>query len=276
MDPNAFEKMGLPLAREAAFGFLYWLVLLLVLEPDNVARALHAGAAINWSQEIFRIAGASVLGASAMPMVLVLVRRFPILGEQRWRNAALHGAISAVMAAGLVFVSCVLADWFLASEHRPFLQALREEFVSNWLLLVYCIAGFDAIAHAVWFARQAKQRASGNETPAVPNTFLSQISIKERGRTSFISLEAVDWIETQGNYLALHAETKVHLIRESLSRLESQLDPAKFVRVHRRLIVAVDRIREIAPRGAGDALLRLKNGTELRASRSFRERLGRN
>lgn len=260
------------LPRAIAFGFLYWLVLLLVLEPDNVARALHAGEVVDWGQEIFRIAGASTLGASAMPAVLALVRRFPIQGEQRWRNAALHISASVLLAAGLVFLSCVLADWFLVSEQRPFLQAVREEFVSNWLLLVYCIAGFDAVAHAIQFAQAAR---SGSMPMAKPPAFLSQISVKERGRTIFVPLGSVDWIETQGNYLALHAGSDVHLIRESLSRFETQIDPAQFARVHRRTIVAVDRIREIVPLGAGDALLRLKDGTELRVSRSFRERLSR-
>lgn len=264
IDPNRQATMP----RALAFGFLYWLVLLLVLEPDNVARALNTGDVPDWGQEIFRIAGASLLGASAMPAVLALVRRLPIQGDQRWRNAALHVGASAVLAAALVFVSCVLADWLLVSEQRPFWQAVRQEFVSNWLLLVYCIAGFDAIAHAVRFARAS---TGGDIVPVV--AFLSQISVKERGRTIFVPLDSVDWIETQGNYLALHAGSEVHLLRESLSRLEAQLDPKLFARVHRRTIVARDRIREIAPLGAGDALLRLKDGTELRVSRGFRERL---
>jgi DNA-binding LytR/AlgR family response regulator len=97
--------------------------------------------------------------------------------------------------------------------------------------------------------------------------------VKTRGRVTLVELDDVDWIETQGNYLALHVGSAVHLIRESHARFEEGLDPARFARIHRRMIVAVDRIGDIAPLGAGDAALRLKDGTELRVSRSFRDRL---
>ena len=86
-------------------------------------------------------------------------------------------------------------------------------------------------------------------------------------------MKDVDWIETQGNYLALHVGPAVHLLRESLARLETQLDPVSFARIHRRVIVAKDRIREVKSAGAGDALLRLTDGTELRLSRLYRDRL---
>ena len=64
-----------------------------------------------------------------------------------------------------------------------------------------------------------------------------------------------------------------HLIRESLSRLEPRLDPARFARIHRSAIVAVSQVRDVTSLGAGDALLHLKDGTELRMSRNFREHL---
>ncbi len=103
--------------------------------------------------------------------------------------------------------------------------------------------------------------------------FLSRIAVKERGRTIFLPLDEVQWIEAQGNYLVLHTQAGAHMVRESLSRIEPQLDPARFSRVHRSAIVAVDIIREIVPLGAGDARLRLNDGTELRLSRTFRDRV---
>ncbi len=86
-----------------------------------------------------------------------------------------------------------------------------------------------------------------------------------------LELANVDWIETQGNYLALHAGPAVHLIRETSVRFEARLDPRRFVRIHRRTIVALDRIRDVAALSNGDASLRLNDGTELRMSRGFRD-----
>jgi len=275
--PNAaFAAETRALAREIGLGFLYWLAFLLVLEPDNVVRILHAHArGFSWSAEMLRIGGASALGALATPLVLAMVRRFPIEGARWWRAAAIEVAASAALAAALVFVSCVLADWMLPSEHRPFLVALADVFVSNGLLLVYCIAGLVAIAHAVRFFREAQDGRRAHELAVanVAHDYLTRVSVKTRGRVTLVELDDVDWIETQGNYLALHVGAAVHLIRESLARFEEGLDPARFARIHRRMIVAVDRIGTIAPLGAGDAALRLKDGTELRVSRSFRDRL---
>jgi two-component system LytT family response regulator len=65
----------------------------------------------------------------------------------------------------------------------------------------------------------------------------------------------------------------VHLVRGALTRFEARLDPALFVRIHRRTIVRLDRISEIVALGNGDGLVRLKGGAELRASRGFAEAL---
>jgi two-component system LytT family response regulator len=261
------------LAREIGFGFLYWLAFLLVLEPDNILRMVQAGGGPGWDEEIARIAVASLLGGLASPLLLALVRNYPIEGTATWRHAAIEAAAGALISSALIFISCVLADWFMPSEHRPFLVALREELISNWAPVLFSVAGFLAIAHASRFVREI-QSLKLVAPPVIPApAYLSNISIKERGRISIVQFSNVDWIETQGNYLALHVGPTVHLLRESLARLEPQLDPTKFARIHRRLIVAKDRIREVTSAGAGDALLRLADGTELRLSRLYRDRL---
>jgi len=259
------------LPRLLALGFLYWLVFLLSLEPDNIARTLEAGSTLKWPQEVQRILAASLLGCAATPLLLEQVRRFPIEGARWRRHVVLQCIGSLAVAAGLIAVSCVLADWFLPAEHRPLGLALREEFVANGTLVAFCVAGFIALAHAVRFFEQARaERSRPVERSA---GFLAVIPVRERGRVTLLDVAGVDWIETQGNYLALHAGTKVHLIRDSLARLEARLDPAHFLRVHRRVLVAADRIATVASLGAGDARLRLKDGAELRLSRTYRGRI---
>ena len=271
------QRGGAPLAsyaREIALGFLYWLAFLLVLEPDNILRTIQAGGGLAWGEEVARIAGAGILGGLVSPLLLALVQNYPIEGTARWRHTAIEALGSVFIAAALIFISCVLADWFMPSEHRPFPAALRDEMIANWAPVLFSIAGFLAIAHAVRFVREV-QSLKLVAPPVIPApSYLTRVSVKERGRVAIVELKDVDWIETQGNYLALHVGPAVHLLRESLARLETQLDPVNFARVHRRLIVAKDRIREVTPAGAGDALLRLTDGTELRLSRLYRDRLG--
>jgi LytTr DNA-binding domain len=257
-------EVALSVPRMLGVGFLFWLAFLLSLEPGNIIRA---GADLAWSQETMRILGASLLGSAATPLLLELVRRFPVEGTQWRRRALLHALASAAIAVGLIFISCVLAGLFLPTEHRPFGSALGEELVSNGPLVAFCVAAFTALVHAVRFF----ERGRAEPAKAPSTSYLSSIAVRERGQVTLVDLACVDWIETQGNYLALHAGTTVHLIRDSLARLETRLDPAQFLRVHRRIVVARDRIETVTPLGAGDAQLRLKDGTELRLSRSYRD-----
>jgi PAS domain S-box-containing protein len=89
----------------------------------------------------------------------------------------------------------------------------------------------------------------------------------------FLDVRAVDWIEAAGNYAQLHVGSKVHLVRETMNRLEAELDPYQFIRVHRRAIVNVARMKELQPYSSGDCRLFLEDGTRLTWSRGYREKL---
>lgn len=113
--------------------------------------------------------------------------------------------------------------------------------------------------------RCAAQSPSGpRETP------IAQLSVSARGTTIDLPLSEVDWIETQGNYVGLHVGASTHLVRSTLLALEAKLNPQTFVRVHRRWVVAIDRVVSIEALTNGDAVLRLRDGQSLRLSRSFR------
>jgi two-component system LytT family response regulator len=247
-------------------GFGDWLAFLLVLEPGNLLEMAKGGTAIPWDQEALRITGASLLGASATPPLLGLIRRFPIEGTARWRNGAIHLAACAGLAFLMILASCVLAGWLLAGERRALGTAIAEQLAANELLLVFCLAGFVAGGHAIRFRRRL-------DRPTPAPGWLETVMVRSRGRVEIVRLDEVDWIETQGNYLALHAGAATHLVRETLAGFEARLDPARFVRIHRRTLVAADRVRGLASLGGGDAEVRLRDGTVLRLSRGFRERL---
>lgn len=100
---------------------------------------------------------------------------------------------------------------------------------------------------------------------------LERLVIKRGGRVFFLSVEEIDWIEAQGNYVAVHAGKKSHLIRETIGSLSEQLDSNKFVRIHRSSIVNLERIRELQPWSHGEYHVILHDGTQLTLSRSYRE-----
>ncbi|HEY0199254.1 MAG TPA: LytTR family DNA-binding domain-containing protein [Rhodanobacter sp.] len=263
----AFE----PLPRwlvDCGLGFIYWFVFLLVLEPDNALRARESGHTLAIGHEVLRMTVAALLGASITPAVLSLARRYPLHGIARWRHALWRAAGISGLAFGLIVASCFLAAWGFYEDWLPTFDDLREELISNWLLLAFALAALHAVAHLVHRPAAAN---SEPEIKATAPTCLTRVAVKTRGRQGFVQLDEIDWIETQGNYLALHAGSRTHLIRAASVAFEAQLDPARFLRVHRRAIVAIDRIRGLQPLTNGDALLCLADGQELRASRRYRK-----
>lgn len=100
---------------------------------------------------------------------------------------------------------------------------------------------------------------------------LDRFLVKRGGKSTLVRAEDVDWIESDGNYVSLHVGPQSHLVRSTLAACADRLDPQRFVRIHRRYIVNIDRVKEIQPWFGGDSILVLNNGHKLRLSRNFRE-----
>jgi len=105
------------------------------------------------------------------------------------------------------------------------------------------------------------------------NKYLERLVIKASGRIYFLETADIDWIEAEGNYVSVHCAKKSHLLRETISSLEAQLDPKKFLRIHRSSIVRIDRIQELQPWFHGEYRIILQNGTQLTLSRNYRDKL---
>ncbi|GJM44348.1 MAG: DNA-binding response regulator [Gemmatimonadota bacterium] len=104
---------------------------------------------------------------------------------------------------------------------------------------------------------------------------LERIVVKSGGRVFFLRTEDVDWIEAAGNYVELHVGAESHLLRETMNQLEKRLDPKLFLRIHRRIIVNVERIRQLEGVSHGEYVVVLKDGKRLGSSRGYRESVQR-
>jgi DNA-binding LytR/AlgR family response regulator len=254
-----------------AIGLLYWLVFLVALEPANVMRLTAVGWH-DWSREAARIAGGALLGACFTPVIAALCRRFPVGGAASLRHLAVQAAGSVALAAGLVTLAHFLAMWVLDLRWSLSVATLGAELVDDGPLLVFCILGLAALFQVGPLLRGT---AVAGAAPVLGVGGLERIEVRERGRTRWLEAGSVDWIETQGNYLALHVGAATFLIRETMTGFAPKLDPARFVRVHRRAMVALDRIAETQPVANGDWLVRLHGGAEVRVSRLYRPALER-
>jgi two-component system LytT family response regulator len=110
------------------------------------------------------------------------------------------------------------------------------------------------------------------DKPGAPEP-VERIVIRDGGRTVFVPLTDIDWIEAADYYVQLHVGPKSYLHREPMRDLEARLDPRRFVRIHRSTIVAIDRVAELRPSAHGDHCVRLRDGTDLKLSRARRGRL---
>jgi len=100
-----------------------------------------------------------------------------------------------------------------------------------------------------------------------------RILLKSSGEIFFLKAEEIDWIEAEGDYMKFHVSGRTHLMRETMARLESRLDPKKFIRIHRSTIVNIDRLRKLSPSFAGEYAVILHDGTKLKLSRGYHERI---
>ncbi len=126
----------------------------------------------------------------------------------------------------------------------------------------------DRFLHALERAKtQLRTRGSA--------TFAQRFLVRVRDRFVVVNTSEIDWIEAADYYVTLHAGGKSHLLRETMAAIETRLDPAHFVRVHRSAIVNIDRVREIHPMFRGDCTLVLADGTQVKLSRARREEFER-
>jgi len=99
------------------------------------------------------------------------------------------------------------------------------------------------------------------------------LAIKDGSEVTRVAIDEIQWIDAAGDYMCVHAHDGTHIMRRTMKELEAELDPRKFVRAHRSAIVNIQYVNKLVSHVSGEYHLILTNGTELKVSRSHRDKV---
>ena len=144
--------------------------------------------------------------------------------------------------------------------------------------------GKERIREALTRAKEKLSRRSVDEMGDRLHTLLRQMEdarttypdwllVKGEGKSYFVKISEVDWVESSRNNVKLHVGAAVHTLHETTANIERRLDPRRFLRVHRSTIVNIERIKDLQPWFNGEYVLTLRDGTELTMSATYKEKL---
>jgi two-component system LytT family response regulator len=111
------------------------------------------------------------------------------------------------------------------------------------------------------------------ETIAAAHRGVKRLAVKSAGKTELVDVDDIDWIEAAENYVQLHVGKTTHLLHVTMTALENTLDPTAFMRVHRSIIVRVDRIKTLAATPHGEYVITLASGASIRSGRTYADKL---
>ena len=279
--PNAWERYQ-PYRRVTEIG--YWVIGCLISSMINAATALmdirRAGLSFDaWEPAVWE--WSSGLAILALVPVVVWYSRWVPLHLDNWRRALpLHllGSVvwSMLHVAGMVALR-KLAYAMQGSDYD--FGNWPHELGYEYLKDIRSYAGMVATIEVYrWFLRRLQGEASvlavADDLPVAdsaqrPERFL----VRKLGKEFLISANEVEWLQASGNYMNLHVRGRAYPLRSTMAAIEAQLDPAKFVRVHRSHIVNLDCVAEIRPLDTGDARIVMRDGNEVACSRRYRDAL---
>jgi DNA-binding LytR/AlgR family response regulator len=168
--------------------------------------------------------------------------------------------------------------WFagiLGEAFRFPLTADRFLYEFSKDVVTYCMMTGGIMGFRYLFQRIPEAIAPLQPAPPASSQSVrpERFAVRKRGGNEVVvEVADIDWIEAAGNYAILHVGGEKFEIRSSLTRLEGELDPRRFVRVHKSHLVNIARVAEVTPWVSGDWRIRLQDGAEVNLSRRYRQR----
>ncbi|MCY7294146.1 LytR/AlgR family response regulator transcription factor [Alteromonas sp. a30] len=134
--------------------------------------------------------------------------------------------------------------------------------------LAHLVAGFigDDCEEVLRKLAEGEELVSGNAYPDV-------MAIKDGSEITRVQVDSIQWIDAAGDYMCVHTDKDTHIMRRTMKELVEELDPKKFIRVHRSVIVNLQYVAKLVSHVSGEYHVVLDNGTELKVSRSHRDQV---
>ena len=148
---------------------------------------------------------------------------------------------------------------FAAAWHRVTTRHTTGELISQARVMSNLLSASGAASHH-----------PSPSTGQTATTWTDRLVVKQDQRTMVVMLADVQYIESDGSYVTLHVGRDRFQLRETLSSIESRLDPHRFMRIHRQTSVEMRAMKELQPWFGGDQIMILRDGTRLRVSRNYR------
>ena len=157
-------------------------------------------------------------------------------------------------------------------RHPPWTTVFAYE-ISKFVLFYLLLSGvhFGVRSFSAWKGQRSPDEDGADRTSGTAMT-RGRLLITERGRTTIVRYEEIEWLDAADNYVNLHLDGQEMLVRRTLSGLLKELDDG-FVRTHRSAAVRLDLIAAVRPRDKGNATVVMKSGAEVPCSRQHRAAL---
>lgn len=227
---------------------------------------------------------ASWEGSSAVALLMLVpamvwfTARWPVHLDN-WRRRlplyALASVVWSVLHVGLMVAIRKLVYAWHGSSY-VFGDAFVYEYLKDartFLGIVVVLHGYRLLVRRLQGEASLLAAPDDDSAPVEPVERPSRFLVRKLGREFLVAADDIEWVQAAGNYANLHVRGKVYPLRSTLAELESRLDAARFLRVHRSHLVNVDRIASIEPLDSGDARIHLHDGTVVPCSRRHREPL---
>ncbi|HEY0661803.1 MAG TPA: LytTR family DNA-binding domain-containing protein [Lysobacter sp.] len=271
-----------PWRRVFEIGF--WFALLTINAIGNSITTLmdsrRTGRGLaDWEPAVWE-SSSSLVVLALLPALVWFSRRVP-LHLDTWRRALpLHLLGSVVWS--LLHVGAMVAIrklmYAAQGEHYDFgpwwwefgYEYLKD--IRSYGVIVLAIEGYRLLLRRM--QGEASLLQAPDDAPAVepvdrPERFL----VRKLGKEFLIAAADVEWLQASANYVNLHVRGRDYPLRTTMAVIETQLDPTRFVRVHRSHIVNLDCIGQIEPLDTGDARIVMRDGTAIPCSRRYRAAL---
>ena len=240
----------------------------------SVADEARRGIAIGFGRALVIQATSHIVIAALLPALYWLQRRWPASGGLR--NILILGlAVVPFSLAHTAGMGALRLLWFSAIMGEAYkfpltFDRLAYEFAKD--VVSYGMLSVGVVVLGRLF-RSVQAPAAAPAEPVSAGSLPERFAVRQRGgREVMVEVADIDWVEAAGNYAILHVGGDTFEIRSSLSKLEGELDPKRFVRVHKSHVVNIARIAEVTPWISGDWRIRLQDGAEVNLSRRYRQR----